>query len=58
MADLIRTLVVDDEPLARENIEILLADDPEIELVGSCANGHDALLAIKRQAPDLMFLDI
>lgn len=54
----IRTLIIDDEPLARDKIRILLAKDPEIEIVGEAANGHEAVEMIKRDSPDLVFLDI
>ena len=39
----IRTLIVDDERLAREKVRALLADDSEIDVVGECANGADAI---------------
>jgi two-component system LytT family response regulator len=54
----IRTLVVDDEPLAREGILGLLSDDPEIEVVGTCADGREALAALRRLRPELVFLDV
>jgi two-component system LytT family response regulator len=54
----IRALIVDDEPLARRNIRVLLEDDPEIELIAECGSGAEALKVIQRQAPDLLFLDI
>jgi len=54
----IRTLIVDDEPLARQNLRLLLKDDPEIEVVGECGSGREAVRAIKSDAPDLLFLDI
>ena len=54
----IRTLIVDDEPLAREGIRMLVEDDPEIAVVGECANGHQALSAFAEQQPDLVFLDV
>ena len=54
----IRTLVVDDEPLAREGILELLAADPEVEVVGACANGVQALEALRRHRPALLFLDV
>ena len=54
----ITTLIVDDEPLARRNIRLLLKDDPEIEIVGEAANGREALALIKQNSPDLVFLDI
>jgi two-component system LytT family response regulator len=54
----IRTLIVDDEPLARQNILALLKDDAEVEVVGECGSGAEALRAIAKQSPDLLFLDI
>ncbi len=54
----IRTLIVDDEPLARERIRMLLEDLPEFEMVAESANGTEALHAIERLAPDLVFLDV
>jgi two-component system LytT family response regulator len=54
----IKTLIVDDEPLARKRIRALLEDYPEIEAIGECANGQEAAEAIRRHAPDLMFLDV
>jgi two-component system LytT family response regulator len=54
----IRALVVDDEPLARKRIQRLLKGETDVELVGECADGHDAVLAIRRHAPDLVFLDV
>lgn len=54
----IRTLIVDDEPLALDGLRLLLADDPEIALVGSCGNGMEAVSLIERLDPDLVLLDI
>jgi len=54
----IRTLIVDDEPLAREKIRTLLAGDPEIELVGECGDGTAAAAAMVKKDPDLVFLDV
>ena len=54
----IRTLIVDDEPLARERIRLLLEKEPDLEIVGECSDGHEALAAIRSRSPDLMFLDI
>jgi two-component system LytT family response regulator len=54
----IRTLIVDDEPLARQNIRLLLKEDPEIELAGECGSGAEALKVIQKQPLDLLFLDI
>ncbi len=61
MADsvtMIKTLIVDDEPLARRGLVIRLKDLPGIEIIGECANGHEALAAIAEHTPDLVFLDI
>ena len=54
----ITTLIVDDEPLARRNIRLLLKDDREIEIVGEAGTGREALAQIKKHSPDLVFLDI
>jgi two-component system LytT family response regulator len=54
----IKALVVDDEPLARDRIRQLLKDDPDIEIIGECGNGHEAVVAIQSENPDLVFLDI
>jgi len=54
----IRTLVVDDEPEAREGVRGLLARDPEVEIVGECRTGREAVAAIGRARPDLVLLDI
>ena len=43
----VRTLIADDEPLARERLRQLLADQPEIELLGECADGREAVAAIR-----------
>jgi two-component system LytT family response regulator len=54
----IRTIVVDDEPLARSNISVLLRRDPQIEVAGECGSGADALVKIRSLKPDLVFLDV
>jgi two-component system LytT family response regulator len=54
----IRTLIVDDEPLARRGLELRLREYGDISIVRQCANGREALAAIAEEAPDLMFLDI
>jgi two-component system LytT family response regulator len=54
----IRTLIVDDELLARERLRQLLQGEPEIELVGECADGEAAVAAIHKESPDLIFLDV
>ena len=54
----IRALVVDDEPLARAMIREMLESDSEVEIVGECTNGREAVEAIKASAPHIVFLDI
>ena len=54
----IRTMVVDDEPLARTNLTVLLRRDPQIAIVGECGSGVTAPDEIRRANPDLLFLDI
>src|SRR5262249_6127607 len=54
----IRTLIVDDEPLARERLRQLLERETEIELIGECADGRAAVEAIQKNSPELVFLDI
>jgi two-component system LytT family response regulator len=54
----IRTLIVDDEPLARRRLRNLLRGADEFEVVGECANGREAVSAIRERTPDLVFLDV
>ncbi|MFA6563868.1 MAG: LytTR family DNA-binding domain-containing protein [Verrucomicrobiia bacterium] len=54
----IKTLIVDDEPLARERIRTLLAKEPDIEVTGECADGDEALATMKKRPVDLLFLDV
>jgi two-component system LytT family response regulator len=54
----IRALIVDDEPPARELIATLLRDEPDVEVVGECADGRNAVDLIERLSPDLVFLDV
>jgi two-component system LytT family response regulator len=54
----IRVLIVDDEPIARRGIRLQLKGEPEIEIVGECADGMEAVAAIKTKSPDLVFLDV
>lgn len=54
----ITTIIVDDEPLAREGMRLLLDCDPEIRVVAECKNGGEAIEAIRAHRPDLAFLDI
>ncbi len=55
---LIRTIIVDDEDLARQVIREMLKTHTEVEIVGECANGFDAVKAVADLKPDLMFLDV
>lgn len=57
-AGTISTLIVDDEPLARNELSFLLKDFPEIEVVGSGTNGLEALKLIEDLEPDLVFMDV
>ncbi len=54
----IRTLIVDDEPLARETLRVLLRADPEVDVVGECRSGPEAVDRTLELEPDLVFLDI
>lgn len=54
----IRTVIVDDEPLAREGLRGFLTDHPDVEIVGECGSGKEAVRAIEALRPDLVFLDI
>ncbi|HEX8265646.1 MAG TPA: response regulator [Pyrinomonadaceae bacterium] len=54
----IRALIVDDEPLARQALLVMLNNDPQMEVIGECRNGREAVKAIREQLPDIVFLDI
>jgi two-component system LytT family response regulator len=54
----VRAVVVDDERLAREGLVKLLSKDPEIEIVGTAADGDQAVTMIRELAPDIVFLDV
>jgi two-component system LytT family response regulator len=58
MTTLIRVLIVDDEPLARGVLREMLHRDSDVEIVGECANGKEAVRAIQELTPDVLFLDI
>ncbi|ROR13329.1 two-component system response regulator BtsR [Erwinia sp. JUb26] len=55
---MLRVLIVDDEPLARENLRFLLQDESDIEIVGECGNAIEAIGAVNNLRPDVLFLDI
>ena len=54
----IRALVVDDEPMARDRVLSLLQQEDDVEVVGECGDGTQAVAAIQHQSPDLVFLDV
>src|SRR5262252_10908165 len=54
----IRALIVDDEPLARSNVAVLLRAHPDIEITGECGSGAEALGELRISRPDLLFLDV
>lgn len=58
MARPLRALIVEDEPLARERLKLFLEGEPDVEVVGECADGRAAVAAIRALDPDLVFLDI
>jgi two-component system, LytTR family, response regulator len=51
-------LIADDEPLARERLRLLLADDDEVDIAGECRNGREVVEALKQKRHDVLFLDI
>ncbi len=54
----LRVVIVDDEPLARDRVRSLLAKEPDVEVVGECGDGEQAVEVIRTLRPDLVFLDI
>ena len=54
----IRTILVDDEPLAIQGLELRLAAFDDVEIIDKCQNGREAIRSIKTHKPDLVFLDI
>ena len=54
----IKTLIVDDEPLARDRIREMLKEHPEVEVIGEARNGQEAIDSVANHNPDLVFLDI
>lgn len=55
---MIKTILIDDEPLARELVREYLRDFPQVEVVAECNDGFEGLKAIQQHQPDLLFLDI
>jgi two-component system LytT family response regulator len=54
----LRTLIVDDEPLARDRLRGFLKAEPEVELIGECSSGTEAIAMIQAASPDVVFLDM
>ena len=54
----LRTVIVDDEPLARRGLRLRLAGEADIDIVGDCANDEEAVRVILAERPDLVFLDV
>lgn len=54
----LRILIVDDEPLARERVRALLSGESNLAIIGECGNGPDAVASIKKDKPDVVFLDV
>ena len=55
---MIKVLIVDDEPLARENLRVFLQEQSVIEIVGECSNAVEGIGAVHKLRPDVLFLDI
>ena len=53
-----RALIVDDEPLARQRVRLLLGEEPDVEVIGESGDGFEALDQIQATRPDLVFLDV
>jgi two-component system LytT family response regulator len=54
----IRTILVDDEPLATQGLKLRLEKHEDVEIIDTCSNGREAIRSIKTHKPDLVFLDI
>ena len=54
----VRTLIVDDEPLARAHLRSLLRERGDVDVIGECGDGRSAIDQIKRLGPELVLLDI
>jgi two-component system LytT family response regulator len=58
MGHMLKAIIIDDEPYCCETISTLLEDNQDVEVVSICHNAADALVAIKKYSPDLIFLDV
>jgi two-component system, LytTR family, response regulator len=56
--NLIRTVIVDDHPLARRRLRTLLDAEADVDVIGECHNGYEAVEALREAHPDLVFLDV
>jgi len=54
----LRALIADDEPLARERLRLLLANDPDVSITSECRNGKEVIAALNHSSFDVLFLDI
>jgi two-component system LytT family response regulator len=54
----LRILIIDDEPLARQRVRLLLGEETDVEIAGECGDGVEAVAQINAQKPDLVFLDV
>ena len=54
----LKALIVDDEPLARVRVRMMLSEEQDSEVIGECGSGAEALVAIHKDSPDLLFLDV
>ncbi|HEX6587407.1 MAG TPA: LytTR family DNA-binding domain-containing protein, partial [Longimicrobiales bacterium] len=55
---ILRALIVDDEPLARDNVRLALEKELDVEVIAECADGESAIEAIRELEPDVVFLDV
>jgi two-component system LytT family response regulator len=53
-----RALIIDDEELARSRLKKMLSREPDLEVIGECSSGPEAIASIREQRPDLVFLDV
>lgn len=58
MTEKLKTLLIEDEELARNLLRSYLNDHPDVEMIGECENGFDGIKSINEKRPDLVFLDI
>ena len=58
MSEIVRVVIVDDEPLARQHVADRLAHEENVEVAGEADNGNDAVQVIRRLRPDIVFLDV